>query len=541
MADGDWGGSLGGDNGLMCTAGQPGGLVNTMMWSPNAVAIALLNNVRNVGGGLGDGSGFTLGAAPSIGMATADNAAGASNPAQAIGNAAAQQNAPAGAAPADGFARYRYMLDGQGTSSQQLPFDDHLPGLDTFYGTRHDTTYVPAGYEHFPTADGKPVFYTYDDEGQPFFVANGEIRNIPIPYARPSLQTLQQGDHPGGFFDGMDADIAQSWSNLKTTMGRRYDDLGLLGTIVVTGLEGANTPFATVGQIGSGTVDTANNAYRGEWYNAGHSAGTAAEGLTSAALMAYGPKVISAAGEAAAPYLSRITAPIAAAGAPVVRGVNAELDWLSNAGYNAADAVMGRGAAPWQESVFGVNGRATVGSTSDPDFASLQCTATGGANAPNAAYSVRSVGSPLRASRLNILTPEQIDLVTNEWIPLGGDPSVLRFNQPGMQTGYAQESGNVFVNGDVFPTTSGSMNQTANLSVRETLAHEMGHMAHPNTDLPIGAWNDEFRASYWASKNVPSLTLEEQRNLAIDAWQRALDAGQPVKMNPYLRQMIYGF
>ena len=110
-----------------------------------------------------------------------------------------------------------------------------------------------------------------------------------------------------------------------------------------------------------------------------------------------------------------------------------------------------------------------------------------------------------------------------------------------MATGYGQETGRVFVNGDVFPTTSESLHPTANLSVRETLAHEMGHMAHPITEVPIGAWNDEFRASYWASKNVPGLALEEQRNLVIDAWQRASDAGQSVKMNPYIRQMIYGF
>ena len=102
-------------------------------------------------------------------------------------------------------------------------------------------------------------------------------------------------------------------------------------------------------------------------------------------------------------------------------------------------------------------------------------------------------------------------------------------------------SGNVYIRGDVFPTTSDSLHPTANLSVRETLAHEMGHMNYQDTSVTPGAWNDEFRASYWASKNVPGLTLDEQRNLVIDAYQRAVDAGQPIRMNSYMRQMIYGY
>ena len=65
--------------------------------------------------------------------------------------------------------------------------------------------------------------------------------------------------------------------------------------------------------------------------------------------------------------------------------------------------------------------------------------------------------------------------------------------------------------------------------------------AHPNTTVGYGVWNDEFRTRYLGSKNVPGLTLDEKRNLVIDAWQRAADAGHPVKMNSYIRQMIYGF
>lgn len=109
---------------------------------------------------------------------------------------------------------------------------------------------------------------------------------------------------------------------------------------------------------------------------------------------------------------------------------------------------------------------------------------------------VRGVGSPARGERTRFLTMDEIDQVKSEWTSLGGDPSVLAFNRRGMATGYGQESGRVFINGDVFSTTSDSLHPTATLSVRETLAHEMGHMAHPDTSVAIGAWNDEFRASY---------------------------------------------
>jgi len=129
--------------------------------------------------------------------------------------------------------------------------------------------------------------------------------------------------------------------------------------------------------------------------------------------------------------------------------------------------------------------------------------------------------------------------VTDQWTSLGGDPSLLRFNE-GRFTG-ASDKGVVYIRGDVFPTTSDSLHPTANLSVRETLAHEMGHMEYIDTGVAPGAWNDEFRASYWAARNVPGLTEEEQFNLVRDAMQRAQDAGVTVNMNSYIRGLLYGF
>jgi len=362
MGDDDWDGSTGGDDGLMCTAGsvgQPVGLVNTMMHAPNAVALGLMNRASRLGA-QEENDWIT----PFLDQWTAAGRDAATSSVLGIDSpslgAGVTVSSPAGATNAQAYAgvpSFQCAPDDPGVSSQPIPVDHRFPGLDAFHGTRHDTNYVPSGYGDYPTVDGKPIFYTYDDDGKPFFVVNGEVRNIPAPYDKPSLSALQQGNQIPGFFDGMGSEIGQSWRNLKSTMGKRYDDLGLLGTVVVTGLDGVNAPFATVGQVAGGTVGAVNNAYQGDWYNAGRNAGTATEGLTSAAMMAFGPKVMSVAGQAAAPYLSRFTAPIAAAGAPIAQRVNAGLDWFGNTGFDAADAVMGRGA-PWREGIYGyVGGR----------------------------------------------------------------------------------------------------------------------------------------------------------------------------------------
>ena len=152
---------------------------------------------------------------------------------------------------------------------------------------------------------------------------------------------------------------------------------------------------------------------------------------------------------------------------------------------------------------------------------------------------IGGLGSPLRGERDRVLTASEIAFVTDQWTSLGGNPSVLRFNE-GRFTG-ASDRGVVYIRGDVFPTASESLHPTATLTVRETLAHEMGHMQYIDTGVKPGAWNDEFRASYWASRNVPGLTQAEQFNLVRDALQRAQDAGVSVNKNSYIRSVLYGY
>ena len=169
----------------------------------------------------------------------------------------------------------------------------------------------------------------------------------------------------------------------------------------------------------------------------------------------------------------------------------------------------------------------------------LEQTMTSGANTE--IRGISGMGSPARGEVARLLTESEIAHVQNAWSELSGDPAKLRINE-GPFTGVSDRNGSVvYVRGDVFPTTSDSLHPTANLSVRETLAHEMGHLEYLDTGVAPRAWNDEFMASYWTSKNVQGLTELEQRNLVIDVAQRATDAGQKINMNTYMRSVIYGF
>ena len=79
------------------------------------------------------------------------------------------------------------------------------------------------------------------------------------------------------------------------------------------------------------------------------------------------------------------------------------------------------------------------------------------------------------------------------------------------------------------------------MSVRAVLAHEYyGHRPNRGTALPRNIWNDEFRASYLASKIAPNLTSEDRLHLVLDAVERAREAGVVIKRNQYMRRVIYG-
>ena len=122
-----------------------------------------------------------------------------------------------------------------------------------------------------------------------------------------------------------------------------------------------------------------------------------------------------------------------------------------------------------------------------------------------------------------LLDAQTISRLGFEFSELGGDPSILRFNV-GRGTAYLERSDIINVRGDVLPV-EGAMMPRASMSSRATLAHELGHRAHRGTVIPSGRWFDEWRASSWASKNVPGLTDLERQDLSLDAQSRISEAG----------------
>ncbi|MBU6951968.1 hypothetical protein, partial [Hahella sp. HN01] len=137
------------------------------------------------------------------------------------------------------------------------------------------------------------------------------------------------------------------------------------------------------------------------------------------------------------------------------------------------------------------------------------------------------------------LSDDDIAVLTREFEEIGGDPSILKFNQGG-QTGYVDGLDEIRVRGDVLPI-EGAFHPRSSMSTRAVLAHELGHRAHRGTSVDIGAWNDEFRASYWAAKNSPGLSQQERVDLLLDAMTRAEEAGVKINMNKFMKKTIYGY
>lgn len=152
----------------------------------------------------------------------------------------------------------------------------------------------------------------------------------------------------------------------------------------------------------------------------------------------------------------------------------------------------------------------------------------------------RAMANGLRTSPLHILDDVEIDAVLQDAEILEIPKDVLEFNK-GSQTGFSDSNQMIHVRGDILPDLK-STNLRDNLSQRAVLAHEYyGHYkAHPS-QFRIGDWRDEFRASYRAAVDAPGLDDEERRMLMLDAYDRAKEAGVPVRYNKTTRRIIYGY
>jgi hypothetical protein len=153
--------------------------------------------------------------------------------------------------------------------------------------------------------------------------------------------------------------------------------------------------------------------------------------------------------------------------------------------------------------------------------------------------SLRGAGG-LRSSALRQLSDDEIQQLKTEFQQIGGDPSKLEFNV-GARTGYADAPNTIRVRGDVLPTSDpNAIHPRSTMSTRAVLAHELGHAHFRGTGLQPGHWADEFRASYWAARNVSGLSIEERINLIQDALSRAAEKGIAIKNNRYILELLYG-
>ena len=153
----------------------------------------------------------------------------------------------------------------------------------------------------------------------------------------------------------------------------------------------------------------------------------------------------------------------------------------------------------------------------------------------------RNMANGLRRSYFIDLTPEDKEYILREVDAIGADRSVFVFRD-GQPTSYSDKRDVISVSSSVFPSDDGSTHPADLLSVRATLAHEYyGHRAHRGTKLGVSAWNDEFRASYTAARDCPNLTDEDRAMLIADAMQRAKDAGVNIKLNSFMRRLLYGY
>ena len=152
----------------------------------------------------------------------------------------------------------------------------------------------------------------------------------------------------------------------------------------------------------------------------------------------------------------------------------------------------------------------------------------------------RGMAMSLRKPVLHILTEEEIQSVLTEARALEIDEKLLRINE-GPHTSFSDEHECIFIRGNILPDPYGKTARDR-MSIRAVLAHEYyGHYLHHPSEYLAGDWRDEFRASYEAAVKGPNLTAEERRDLMIDAYDRAKEAGAFQEYDDTARRIIYGY
>lgn len=146
----------------------------------------------------------------------------------------------------------------------------------------------------------------------------------------------------------------------------------------------------------------------------------------------------------------------------------------------------------------------------------------------------------LRKPRTHILTGEEIQRLEDARQSIGIPDNVLLYNQ-GWKTGFRDYDQKIAVRGDVLPDEYGDRARDR-MSSRAVLAHEYyGHYMSYPSKYEVDDWRDEYYASRNAALKTPNLTDEERRDLMLDAYDRAKEAGVSLDMDEEARRIIYGF
>ena len=152
----------------------------------------------------------------------------------------------------------------------------------------------------------------------------------------------------------------------------------------------------------------------------------------------------------------------------------------------------------------------------------------------------RGMSNGQRTSPHHILSEDEKQYILAKAKELEIPESILEFNV-GTQTGFDDFSQKIHIRGDVLPDLS-STSLRDQMSEKAVLAHEYyGHYKNHPSGFRVGDWRDEFRASYCAAVNAPSLSDDERRMLMLDAYDRAHEAGVVVQYNKDARRLIYGY
>jgi len=152
-----------------------------------------------------------------------------------------------------------------------------------------------------------------------------------------------------------------------------------------------------------------------------------------------------------------------------------------------------------------------------------------------------------RMPAYNLVDGADMDLVVSEAKSIGIEPDYLRFNSSGANgTSYDPTDDIVDIKGDVFPRLT-EAHPRARMSIRAVLAHEFyGHRPNRaqylwelenNIPFELDEWQDEFRASYNASKADIDLSVADRACLHDDAISRAEEKQAYGKLEKLLKEL----